>query len=287
MAEIPTRMPDDQGEDLLVELKRTKAILLVDDEEDAVREVEYFLKANGYTVIFAASGHEGVRQAASFKSQIGVVVTDIRMPGLNGIAMVNQLRDLLGGDVPVLYMTGADITVLQEAWKTEPVYYVQKPADPEQLLRGVERCYERLAAAVREQTLQTELERLRLKMHSLERERRQLAQITVEMVPTLVLAIDVAIAKVMGSEVDYHAWRILMKVYALEEQGEAARPKKVRTALDIAAATAQRRYGELMELGLITPATGERSPLVLTAKGRALVESSSAGIMKLFEAGRG
>jgi two-component system, cell cycle sensor histidine kinase and response regulator CckA len=67
-------------------------ILLVDDEP-LVREVaQRSLQLKGYPVITASSGSEGVERFQQERQSIGIVVADIKMPGLTGPQMIEQIR---------------------------------------------------------------------------------------------------------------------------------------------------------------------------------------------------
>ena len=63
-------------------------ILLIDDEPDIVRVLSMSLRADGYDVIPAHSGAEGI--AAFEKEKPDIVLTDIKMPGMDGIQVLKK-----------------------------------------------------------------------------------------------------------------------------------------------------------------------------------------------------
>jgi CheY-like chemotaxis protein len=78
-------------------------ILVIDDDPDIVRSLARILKTRGLTVRTATSGHEALKLAA--QGSPAVVLTDIVMPGLNGIETARELRRACPGIV-VIFMTG-------------------------------------------------------------------------------------------------------------------------------------------------------------------------------------
>mgnify|MGYP001586331826 FL=1 len=67
-------------------------ILLIDDEPDIVRVLGISLRADGYEVIPALSGVEGLEAFARDKPEI--VITDIKMPGMDGLEVLEKLKNL-------------------------------------------------------------------------------------------------------------------------------------------------------------------------------------------------
>src|SRR5437667_2761310 len=68
-------------------------ILLVDDEPGILETLSDILVAEGYVVVSALEGEDAVDIASLFTPD--VVVTDLRLPGLDGITTVERIRDLL------------------------------------------------------------------------------------------------------------------------------------------------------------------------------------------------
>lgn len=72
--------------------KDKTCVLLVDDEQ-AIRQLfAASLRRDGYHVVEAANGEEAV-EAAKLAERVDLVVTDIRMPKMDGVAMANALRE--------------------------------------------------------------------------------------------------------------------------------------------------------------------------------------------------
>ncbi|HEY6077891.1 MAG TPA: EAL domain-containing protein [Polyangiaceae bacterium] len=110
----------------------TKAwVLLVDDEPELLRGVCRNLRQQGYSVTEAKNGDEAVQHLS--RRAFDVVVSDIVMPGMDGIQLLKEIRqhDL---HVPVVLMTGAPaVSTAVQALEYGAFHYLTKPVDPEAL----------------------------------------------------------------------------------------------------------------------------------------------------------
>src|SRR5450432_3789455 len=125
-------------------------VLLVDDEPAISRGLARILTSAGHVVSTARSGEEAVAQFGT--AMFDVIVSDIRMPGMDGLTLLRSIRakDL---DIPVAFLTGdpALETVL-EAMEHGAFRYLMKPVDGKELVDLVERAaqHHRLARVRRE-----------------------------------------------------------------------------------------------------------------------------------------
>jgi CheY-like chemotaxis protein len=80
-------------------------ILVVDDNLDIRKLAKLFLENSGYTVITASDGEEGLRIYEEQHSSIGLLLSDVMMPNMNGLELADRV---LGMDsrLPVLLMSG-------------------------------------------------------------------------------------------------------------------------------------------------------------------------------------
>ena len=85
-------------------------VLVVDDDDDLRTMVSKLLTRAGMRTIEAASGDEGLRKF--FASRPDLVVLDVSMPGMDGFAVLERIRDL--SDVPVLLLTahGVELSLI-------------------------------------------------------------------------------------------------------------------------------------------------------------------------------
>jgi EAL domain-containing protein (putative c-di-GMP-specific phosphodiesterase class I) len=125
-------------------------VLLVDDEPAIARSLSRVLRHAGHDVTSARGGAEAIALlgAASFD----VIVSDIRMPGMDGLTLLREIRarDL---DVPVAFMTGSPaLESVIEAMENGAFRYLLKPIDSAELVQLVERASQvhRLALVRRE-----------------------------------------------------------------------------------------------------------------------------------------
>lgn len=108
-----------------------KKILIIDDEYPVRDVIKIALTENGYTVIEAADGKEGIQ---AFKDSLpDIVLTDVKMPGLSGIEVTKKIKEIKS-DVDVIIMTGYGTEELViEALRSGASNYIKKPASFKEL----------------------------------------------------------------------------------------------------------------------------------------------------------
>ena len=113
-------------------------ILVIDDDPDTRELLEQMLKGAGHQVSLAADGSEGVKQFCANPADL--VITDLYMPGQEGIETIMQLRRHFP-ESAILAISGriAAETMLLVARKLGAVATLQKPFVADELLASVER----------------------------------------------------------------------------------------------------------------------------------------------------
>ncbi|WAT18036.1 response regulator [Aurantiacibacter sp. MUD11] len=107
-------------------------ILLVEDE-DMVRAVaERALARQGYTIVTASDGDEGLEIVKSGEHQFDLVVTDVVMPSMDGPAMAREIRKL-APSLPVLFMSGYAESQLRDEIDIEAMHFIAKPFSVRQI----------------------------------------------------------------------------------------------------------------------------------------------------------
>jgi signal transduction histidine kinase len=120
-----------------VSVRGSETVLLVEDEEMVRNLVQKVLRANGYTVIVAASGSEAEQVAAQHAGRIHLLMTDVVLPGLNG-RQVAQFLSAVRPGIRVLYLSGYTNDAIVHHGVLEPdVAFLQKPFTPAVLGRKV------------------------------------------------------------------------------------------------------------------------------------------------------
>jgi CheY-like chemotaxis protein len=107
-------------------------VLVVDDEPIVRSYVARLLAESGYRVEVAQNGAEALRIALGNRGGFDLVVTDVRMPGIDGWQLGRELRGRWP-DLPVLYLSGYDL----EQGAPLAAAFLRKPFDPAELLRRV------------------------------------------------------------------------------------------------------------------------------------------------------
>ena len=116
-------------------------ILLVDDDRTFRLSTAELLSQEGYEVVLAADGHEA--GAALEKEAIDLLLLDLRMPGLDGLKVVEALR-ALGRRVPILMISGfGTVESAVEALHLGADDFLTKPVDPDVLSARVAQLLER------------------------------------------------------------------------------------------------------------------------------------------------
>lgn len=110
-------------------------VLIVDDDGDVRKLLSDCLRGAGYDTAEAVDGQEAVDITARLSPAL--IVLDLRMPVLNGIAAARRIREMLR-DVPIIVTSGLDPERFrQEASFAGCTAYLSKPFDPYELLRLV------------------------------------------------------------------------------------------------------------------------------------------------------
>lgn len=143
-------------------------IHVIDDDADVRQSLAFLLS----TVGLAVRVHESASAFIEILSEIqeGCIVTDVRMPGVDGIELQRRLA-AAGVKLPVIVMTGhGDIALAVEAMKAGAVDFIEKPFDDDVLIQAIKTALARRAGD-RQRTARVAEVRDRLKLLS-ERERQ-------------------------------------------------------------------------------------------------------------------
>ncbi|HEX5400577.1 MAG TPA: sigma-54 dependent transcriptional regulator, partial [Verrucomicrobiae bacterium] len=130
-------------------------ILLVDDDERLRRAAGKVLAAGGYRMVSASTGAEAMELLG--KNSVALVICDLRLPDLDGIALLKRARELVP-DVEVVMITGhGSVETAVEAMRLGAYDFIEKPLDSAALLKTA-------AKAMEKQRLASENRRLRLRL---------------------------------------------------------------------------------------------------------------------------
>ena len=115
------------------------SILAVDDSISMRQAVKVALTAEGYEVVEACDGAEGLAKASG--GRFDLIITDLNMPVMDGLTMIRELRSKPAqAGVPILFLsTESDPEIKAEAKAAGATGWLIKPFDPAQLVRIVKK----------------------------------------------------------------------------------------------------------------------------------------------------
>ncbi|MDK2776328.1 MAG: sigma-54 dependent transcriptional regulator [Pseudomonadota bacterium] len=131
-------------------------VLIVDDEESVCKALAQTLEIEGCDVLQATSGRDALRHIEY--SWPGVVITDINMPGMDGLELMRDIR-AIDPDLPVTLLTGhGDISTAVEAMRNGAYDFLEKPFSTDLLLETVQRASEKRRLTLENRELKLEVE---------------------------------------------------------------------------------------------------------------------------------
>lgn len=116
-----------------------KVIMTVDDSASVRQMVSFTLKQNGYDVVEAVDGKDGLQKLAGTK--VDMIITDLNMPNLDGIGLIKGARAIPACKfIPIVMLT----TESQDSKKAEgkaagATGWIVKPFKPEQLITVIKK----------------------------------------------------------------------------------------------------------------------------------------------------
>jgi len=137
-------------------MKKPK-VLVIDDEASICSILSALLTKNGYQVEIANSGESGLDVYAQFTP--AVILLDLKMPGIDGIEVMEVLDKRLNADCKIIIMTAhGEVRSAVEAMKKGAFDYLEKPFDNDELLAIISRAVEMVTLKQRVKQLEDQLE---------------------------------------------------------------------------------------------------------------------------------
>jgi two-component system, chemotaxis family, chemotaxis protein CheY len=120
-------------------LPMNKRILIVDDSATVRQQLQVLLRGNGFGVLEAEDGKQGL--ATATREDVDMLIVDVNMPNMNGIEMVAEVRKLPKHQkTPIFMLTTESTKSVMAMGKTAgATAWIIKPFRPEMLLKGIER----------------------------------------------------------------------------------------------------------------------------------------------------
>ncbi|MBU0969232.1 MAG: response regulator [Proteobacteria bacterium] len=133
-------------------------ILLVDDEEGIRNVLDITLTHAGFKVVLAADGDSGFKTFLAQKPDI--VITDIKMPGIGGIDLLKQIKQI-SPDTEVIMITGhGDMDLAVKSLQYEAADFITKPIDSSELELSVKKAVDRMSINQRMKAYMDDLEKV-------------------------------------------------------------------------------------------------------------------------------
>lgn len=181
-------------------------VFLIDDDDGVRRSLEALLRSNGLNVAAFASARDFLAQFEP--DAAGCLVTDVRLPGMSGIELLQKLR-LQNCQMPVIVITGhGDVPLAVEAMKGGAVDFIEKPFRDHVLLVAVRRALE-LANEDREQ--RTAVRDVKARLETLTPREHQVLEMVVAGKANKVIAIDLDLSI---KTVEFHRAHVMEKMRA-------------------------------------------------------------------------
>jgi CheY-like chemotaxis protein len=109
-------------------------ILVVDDEPSVLKVMRIALEKSGFRVVVAENGAEALEKFKQMRDQIRVLITDMAMPGMNGLDLIRSIRNL-NPAVDIVATTGMTTSDQMQAIRDGGVRHVlSKPCGSRQLI---------------------------------------------------------------------------------------------------------------------------------------------------------
>lgn len=194
-------------------------IFIVDDDEGVRNSLCFLLKTVGLATRAFALASEFLE--AYRPEQPGCLILDVRMPGMSGLELQQQLN-VRGATIPVIFITGhGDVPMAVEAMQQGAFDFLQKPFRDQDLIDRVQRALERDA---RSRAALAEHAKIRQRLHSMTPREREVMRLMTSGKPNKIMAADLGVSQ---RTVEIHRARVM------EKSGAASLAQLVRMVMDL------------------------------------------------------
>lgn len=190
---------------------------IVDDEESVRKSLAFLLTMAGFTVRVHDSATRFLAAAPSIDK--ACLVTDLRMPDMNGVELLERLSQQ-NNMIPAIVITGhGDVPMAVAAMKAGAIDFIEKPFEDEVLIEAIRKAASRLAGSdIRIEDVAV----LRSRLAQLSERERQVMTLVVSGLPNKTIGYDLSISP---RTVEVHRANIMSKMQA------RSLPELVRTAI--------------------------------------------------------
>ncbi|MEX5728516.1 DNA-binding NtrC family response regulator [Rhodovulum iodosum] len=136
-------------------MPRTMKIAIVDDEQDMRQSISQWLALSGYETETYGSAEDALKSVGA--DYPGIVVSDIKMPGMDGIAFLKRLMGV-DSNLPVIMITGhGDVPMAVEAMRIGAYDFLEKPFNPDRMTELAKRATQARRLTLDNRALRREL----------------------------------------------------------------------------------------------------------------------------------
>ncbi|HXZ60802.1 MAG TPA: response regulator transcription factor [Steroidobacteraceae bacterium] len=201
--------------------QQAPTVFVVDDDEGVRNSLRFLLKSVGLATRTLESASEFLD---TYKpNQPGCLVLDVRMPGMSGLELQQQLN-LRGAVIPVIFITGhGDIPMAVEAMQQGAFDFLQKPFRDQDLIDRIQRALERDA---RNRAALDQHAKIRERLNSLTPREREVLGLMTRGKPNKIMAAELGVSQ---RTVEIHRARVM------EKSGASSLAQLVRMVMDLEA----------------------------------------------------
>lgn len=255
-----------------------KKILVVDDDPAARAYVEEVLSDIGFVCASAASGAEALAMI-EVDGEIAVVVSDLVMPGLDGVRLGRFIRERFPDRtwLQVLFVTGhSELELAVSALRLGAVDYLTKPVDPEELVTAVGRALAASRAILRsERVIANAAEEARARDRANPSATPNADSIARSALDYLSELRRMRRESGVLAPLDEPSWTILLEVYRAEISGRRLSVSKLCALDEASQTTAWRRIRSMEDDGLLLR---EQDPMDARRSFVSLTETSNRAV---------
>jgi len=183
----------------------SQTIHLIDDDEDVRKALAFLLGTAGHAVKVYESASAFLEKLEGL--QPGCIVSDVRMPGVDGLELQRRLQDK-GIALPVVIMTGhADVPLAVQAMKLGAIDFIEKPFADNVMLDAIERAL----ATARPAGNSDEMTKVRARLDTLSERERQVLSGLLAGHPNKTIAYDLGLSP---RTVEVHRANVMTKMLA-------------------------------------------------------------------------
>ena len=146
-----------------------RVLLLVDDEENIVSALVRLLRRDGYRILKAGSGKEGLELLA--QNAVGVIVSDQRMPGMTGVEFLSEVKDIYPDTVRIVLSGYTELNSVTDAINRGAIYkFLTKPWEDDLLRANIDEAFHRYEMKLENARLARELQEANEELQRINRE---------------------------------------------------------------------------------------------------------------------